>query len=162
MKAKVAGWFSFQGAVENKTSDKMWLHVLFAAVLSFLPVLYFREFYWYDARYAFFGLVAYAALKFYSRCYFFHPAIVYTFVWLGAVMAVFFHLTIMPVFWLAGYILIVVGWFSHKTELTDYEKSNPKYTEEYIEKQAKLTKIVRPVLILLGIVLIAVGPNFNF
>ena len=161
MKEKACGLFTIPCSVEGKTSDKTWFYLICAAVLSFLPVLYFREFHWHDARYAFFGLVAYISLKVVSRHYLFHPVIVYTFIWLGAVMAVFFHLTIMPVLWLMGYILIVVGWFSNKTELTEYAKSKPKYTEEYIKKQAKLTKIVRPVLILLGIVLIAIGPSFN-
>ena len=162
MKEKVSGLFTIPCSVEGKTSDKTWLYLLCAAVLSFLPVLYYREFHWLDARYAFFGLVAYVALKFYSRYYLFHPVIVYTFVWLGAVMAIFFHLTIMPVFWLAGSICLVVGWFSNKTELTEYAKSKPKYTEEYMKKQAKLVKIVRPALILIGIVLIAIGPSFDF
>ena len=162
MKEKVSGLFVIPCSAEAKTSDKTWLYLLCAAVLSFLPVLYFREFHLYDARYALFGLVAYVAIKLYSRYYLFHPVIVYTFVWLGAVMAIFFHLTIMPVFWLAGYILIVVGWFSNKTEFTEYAKSKPKYTEEYIAKQMKLTKIVRPVLILLGVVLIIAGPGFSF
>ena len=162
MKEKVGSLFSIPCSAKSRTSDKTWLYVLCAALLSFLPVLYTREFHWYDARYAFFGLVAFIALKAVSRYYLYHPVIVYTFVWLGAVMAIFLHLTIMPIFWLVGYICIVVGWFSHKTELTEYAKSKPKYTEEYIKKQEKLTKIVGPILILLGVVMIAVGPSFNF
>ena len=162
MKEKVSGLFVIPCSAEARTSDKTWLYLLCAAILSFLPVLYFREFHWYDARYAFFGLVAYVAIKIFSRYYLLHPVVVYTFVWLGAVMAIFFHLTIMPVFWLVGYILIVVGWFANKTELTEYAKSKPKYTEEYIKKQAKLTGILRIVFVLLGIVLIAIGPSFNF
>ena len=162
MKEKVSGMFLIPCSEDCKTSDKTWLYLLCAAVLSFLPVLYSREFHWYDARYAFFGLVAYISLKIVSRNYLLHPVIVYTFIWLGAVMAIFFHLTIMPVLWLVGYILIVVGWFSNKTELTEHAKSNPKYTEEYLKRQAKLTKIMRPLLILLGIILIAIGPGLRF
>ena len=162
MKEKVSGLFVISCSAESKTSDKTWLYLLCAAILSFLPVLYTREFHWYDARYAFFGLVAYIALKAFSRYYLFHPVIVYTFVWIGAVMAIFFHLTIMPVLWLVGYVMIVVGWFANKTELTDYAKSKPKYTEEYIKRQEKLTKIMRPLLVLLGIVSIAIGPGLNF
>ena len=159
MKAKISGLFAFHGAEKNKTSDKMWLHVLCAAVLSFLPVLYFREIHWYDARYAFFGLVGYIALKFFSRDAFFHPVIVYSFVWMGAVMAIFFHLTIMPVFWLVGYYLIVVGWFAPQTE---YTRARPKYTDEYIEKQMRMCLTLRPVFIILGVVLFAIGPSINF
>ena len=162
MKEKVDNLFSIPCSSECRTSDKTWLYVLCAAVLSFLPVLYHREFHWYDARYAFFGLAAFVAIKIASRYLLLHPVIVYTFIWLGAVMAIFFHLTIMPTFWLMGYMLVVFGWFSNRFEYTEYAKSKPKYTDEYIKKQEKLIKIIRPIMVMLGIVMIAIGPGIDF
>ena len=159
MKAKVCGWFSLRGAAEGKTSDKMWLHVLCAAVLSFLPVLYYRDFYWHDTRYAFIGLAAYLVMKFYSRTWVYHPVIVYSLVWMGAVLAVFINLTIMPFFWLLGYYLATVGWFLPKTE---FIRCNPKCTDEYVSKQMRLCLILRPIFVVLGVVLFAIGPSFSF
>ena len=160
MKAKIAGWFCLNGATENKTSSLMWLHVLLAAALSFLPVLYFLEFgIIRDGWYALVGIFAFAALKYMSRDMLFHPVIVYSFIWIGAAMAVYLRLTIMPVFWLTGYYLIAVGLFLPKTEFT---RSKARYTEEFIDKQIETAKKIRPFLVAAGIAMIAAGPFVNF
>ena len=159
MKSKIAGLFSFNVAKESKTIERMWLHLLLAAALSFLPVLNFLEFrlFW-DGWFALAGIAAFFGMKYLSRDMLFHPVIVYSFIWIGAALAVFLRLTIMPAFWLMGYYFIAIGWFLPKTE---FVKSD-KHTDEFVEKQLALARKIRPILIAVGIAMFAVGPLLNF
>lgn len=156
---KIAGWFAFREAKANRTGENMWLHVLLAALLSFLPVLYFLEFSLLrDVWFAPAGLLAYGALRYFSRDFALHPVLAYSCVWLGATLAVFINLTVMPFLWLLGYWAVVAGLFLPKTEFT---KNNPAHTDEFVEGRLGLARRIRPALAAMGFALFVLGSLLN-